>query len=105
MCFSSTKVFIYMNRWKLMTKFLPTFCLLPWLAATACNREKSSSETQAKSQATGGEKEEEKAQKAEQKAEPGEQRDLSTSIDKPFEAIDVSGPVPPEISMVFFTVD
>lgn len=91
---------IHQNFW---SKFLVTSCLLPWIAASACNKEKPNPEAQ--TQVKEDKKATNEEQKAEQKPEPSEQRDLSTSIDKPFEAMDISGPVPPEISMVFFTAD
>ncbi|MCA9657458.1 MAG: hypothetical protein KC486_03890 [Myxococcales bacterium] len=39
------------------------------------------------------------------KEEPAEPRDPGTSLDKVAKGPDLSGPVPPETSMVFFTVD
>ncbi|MEZ4454819.1 MAG: hypothetical protein R3B09_35540 [Nannocystaceae bacterium] len=56
-----------------------------------------------------GDKDKKEADKgAEEKdkgGEPEQKRDPSTSLDKVSEGPDVSGPVPPEVSMVFFTVD
>ena len=87
-----------MNYCKRLIKSFTLVCL-GLVAQTACNGE-------SKPQATDEKKVPEVTQKSDAKAEEAsEKRDLSTSIDKPFEALDISGPVPPEISMVFFKVD